>query len=150
MYGELQRHKHENHARDERFSVTVLVSGSAAGIVGPVVIIAEGDKVSAGFETSAALAAIGAPAGSFVVANASAYMTVATMENIIERFCVALRESDPVVAQHLWPVRFRGQQGAAGGLACGTRREAGCPLTDNAPHKAGRCIHRRGAGLSSG
>jgi len=80
--------------------VTVLVSGSAAGIVGPVVIIAEGDKVSAGFETSAALAPIGAPAGSFVVANASAYMTVATMENIIERFCVALRESDPVVAQH--------------------------------------------------
>ena len=85
------------HTANSRKSATAMRTGSAAGAKGPSIYILS--KPLKYLERDY-LTKNGAPAGSILTHNSSAYMTNETWDDFVEEFCIALRNIDEVVKKN--------------------------------------------------
>jgi hypothetical protein len=107
IVGRRTRRRHLQDMGNARESATALRTGSAAGQRGPSVYVLKGVDTQNSFITTKWLEEHGAPKGSIYTENAKAYMTNETFDDIIERLCRGIRESDPIVKQcPLWWVEY--------------------------------------------
>ena len=108
------KNKHENNISGYRFSVTTVRVGSAAGVDGPRVYLAKGERLK---QTTMKRFGRGehdhhpAPEGTFIEMTPNAYMTEQAWKNINPKLCKGMRKMKGV-RDGLWMVLSMGGFGS--------------------------------------
>ena len=72
IIGDNNKSRHNKNCSDSRFSITVLLVGSAAGVNDPLIFLAKGTKVQPRLRGNNLVTKYGSPEGSFLIPNKSA------------------------------------------------------------------------------
>ena len=92
IIGDNDKPRHGKNCSDSRFSVTVLLVGSAAGVNGPVIFLAKGTKVHPRLRGNNLVTKYGLPEGSRVIPNKAAYMDDETWAKVVKVVAPGIRK----------------------------------------------------------
>ena len=94
IVGASEKERHDKNNGDSRLSVTMVRCGSAGGDNGPVVFLAQGEKMECSALSDENLVRIyGLPVGSTVIMTESGYMTDKAWMETVEKIAPGMRET---------------------------------------------------------
>ena len=85
--------RHDKNCSNSRFSITVLRFGSAAGVNGPVIFMANGTRVHHRLRGNNLVTKYGLPEGSCAITNKAAYMDDETWAKVVKVVAPGVRKN---------------------------------------------------------
>ena len=106
VIGRKDKPRHEKNCSDSRFSIKLLLVGSAAGVNGPVIFMAKGTKVQPRLRGTNLVTRYELPVVSCVIPNKAAYMDDGTWAKVVKVGAPGIRKMKVSNVACVFPILF--------------------------------------------